>query len=115
MKQLSAALSLALLAVVGGCGDDDYPYGVGCRYDPAGCYGGPGGVCETHADCESGYCCTDASNCGGGMCTWHCSNDIDCPRDMGCEHHMCFYLCASDADCAVGQRCEHGHTVCEWP
>jgi hypothetical protein len=111
---LTAALPLALL-VASGCDDDDYPYGTGCRFDPADCYGGPGGFCDRNADCESEFCCTDQSNCGGGMCTWRCANDGDCPRDMACEHDLCFYRCASDADCAVGQSCEHGRTVCEWP
>jgi len=114
---LGACLGLVqAVAVLGGCGDDDYPYSSGCRFDPDLCAGGPGAECRADVDCEVGYeCCTERSNCGGGMCTLSCRVDLDCPPDMACQHDKCFFLCRSDLDCAVGQSCEHDHTVCEWP
>lgn len=94
--------------------DDDYPYGGSvCRFDPAACAGGLGGVCRADVDCFGGVCCK-SGDCGGGMCTLTCNQDFDCPPDMACEHGTCFFACRSDLDCARGQRCEHGHTVCEW-
>lgn len=64
-------------------------------------------------DCAEGICC-DSDNCGGGMCTYSCDHDEDCPPTMACEHHVCVYMCDSDADCASGWECEHDNTVCEW-
>lgn len=98
-----------------GCGDDDdQPYDA-CRYEPQYCTGEPGSFCDTDRDCYAGICCTERANCGGGMCTYSCRDDRDCPPDMACEHDVCFFRCSSDRDCAVGQSCEHGNTVCEWP
>ena len=86
-----------------------------CRFEPDRCPSGePGAECIDDRDCF-GFCCTDGSNCRGGMCTYACQNNEDCPRDMACEHDMCFFACEFDEDCAVGQSCEHGNTVCEWP
>jgi hypothetical protein len=89
--------------------------GEACRYDPLSCGGDVGATCATNGDCTDGYCCTDNSNCGGGMCTLRCRDDLDCPDFMACEHDVCFFRCLDDADCAAGQSCEHGNTVCEWP
>jgi hypothetical protein len=98
------------------CGDDDSDERYyACRYHPASCAGGVGAFCDVDRDCISGFCCTKESNCGGGMCTFACRGDRDCPPDMACEHDVCFFRCSSDRDCAVGQSCEHGHSVCEWP
>jgi hypothetical protein len=74
--------------------------------------GDPGAPCEVHDDCESGFCC-GSDHCGGGMCTYPCHDDRDCPPDMGCEHETCFFRCDGDRDCAPGETCEHGDTVCE--
>ena len=101
-------LSLALLVVACGASED-------CRHDPAGCGGDLGGDCQRDSDCLDGVCCTDDSNCGGGLCTLNCDSDVDCPDFMACEHDICFFRCSEDAECAVGQSCEHGNTICEWP
>lgn len=85
-----------------------------CRYDPQ-CGGGIGGFCGDSSDCDEGFCCTEESNCGGGMCTYRCDDDNDCPEDMACEHDKCFFRCDSDSQCAEGMSCEHGRTICEWP
>ena len=107
---------LLIGAVIVGCGDDGptRPYDA-CRYDPASCRGEVGAFCRDNRDCAQGTCCTEDSNCGGGMCTFACDRDEHCPPSMACEHHVCFFRCVSDRDCAVGQSCEHGKTVCEWP
>lgn len=107
---LSLALATTVLFAAPGCGP-----GEGCRYDPDGCGGDVGAYCVYDSDCLDGYCCTEEGNCGGGMCTIPCRDDLDCPSFMGCEHGVCFFLCDFDEDCAVGQSCEHGNTVCEWP
>jgi hypothetical protein len=102
-------VALAFVAfALEGCGVED------CRFDPL-CGGGIGGLCDTHDDCDTGFCCMESSNCAGGMCTYQCDSSSDCPDDMRCEHHVCFFACATDADCADGMSCEHGQTVCEWP
>lgn len=98
-----------------GCDDDENPYWNNeCRFDPSYCRGGLGGSCRGNVDCFEGSCCT-AKHCGGGMCTFSCNTDNQCPIDMACEHNVCLFMCRDDFDCAVGQRCEHAHSVCEWP
>jgi hypothetical protein len=108
--------ALCAATLIAGCGDDDDPgpYDA-CRFEPEVCHGETGSFCDTDRDCYSGVCCTSESNCRGGMCTYSCRDDRDCPPDMACEHDVCFFRCSSDRDCAVGQSCEHGKTVCEWP
>lgn len=107
----AAALSALIAAFAApGCAPSD-----GCRYDPVACGGDVGAICTSDAECASGYCCTERSNCGGGMCTIPCADDLDCPGFMACEHQVCFFRCELDEDCAVGQSCEHGNTICEWP
>jgi hypothetical protein len=109
-----AAVCLLVAALLG-CGDDDYyPYDDACRYEPGLCGGGLGGLCGATVDCAVGFCCRGPKECGDGVCTLSCRNDLDCPVGMGCEHDMCLFSCVSDRDCAAGQRCGHGHTVCEW-
>ena len=80
-----------------------------------GCGGGEetGAPSDEDDDCESEYCC-GSGNCGGGMCTYPCRDDLDCPDSMACEHDTCFFRCDRDVDCAPGESCEHGDTVCEW-
>ncbi len=103
-------LGLLVCTVIGpmGCSSDP-PH---CRYNPE-CNGGIGAFCDFDNDCIEGFCC-DSANCGGGMCTYSCGDDLDCPSDMLCEHGNCFFACDFDADCADGQTCEHASTVCEW-
>jgi hypothetical protein len=108
------ALLLAALSLPACDDDDDYPYYDECRFEPGLCAGGLGGLCGGNQDCAVGFCCRNPKECGGGMCTLSCRNDLDCPVEMACEHGMCFYSCRSDLDCAAGQHCGHGHTVCEW-
>ena len=91
------------------CGD---PY-TDCRFDPHCGSGGIGSFCNNDAECFNSECC-ESDNCGGGMCTFRCDHDVDCPAEMLCEHGTCFFICNSDLDCANGQSCEHGNTVCEW-
>ncbi len=86
-----------------------------CRFDPEHCGSGVGAFCVDDDDCWDNYCCTEDSNCAGGMCTIPCNKDDDCPSFMACEHSVCFFRCDDDHDCADGQSCEHGETICEWP
>ncbi len=107
-----ALVLVVLTALFAGCGYDEDSSDT-CRFEPAFCEDGRAGAfCNNDRDCR-GTCCT-TGNCGGGMCTYSCFDDRDCPSDMGCEHNVCFYYCRYDDDCAVGQRCEHDNTVCEW-
>ncbi|GAB5543988.1 MAG: hypothetical protein RLO52_40160 [Sandaracinaceae bacterium] len=110
MRVLISSSILFVLLGVSGCGPGD-----GCRFDPAACGGDVGASCVGDGDCADGFCCTEDANCGGGMCTLPCEEDLDCPSFMACEHRVCFFRCEVDEDCAVGQSCEHGQTVCEWP
>ncbi|MCA9717360.1 MAG: hypothetical protein H6713_41640 [Myxococcales bacterium] len=107
-------LGVASILLIGGllgaaCGD---PY-TDCRFDPHCGSGGIGSFCNNDAECFNSECC-ESDNCGGGMCTFRCDHDVDCPAEMLCEHGTCFFICNSDLDCANGQSCEHGNTVCEW-
>ena len=115
LRGVLACVSLAL--PLAACGDDN-PSSVSselCRFDPVSCPGASGALCRRDVDCQPGlFCCTEDSNCGGGMCTLQCKDDLECPPDMACEHSKCFYRCDSDIDCAEGMSCEHAHTVCEW-
>lgn len=110
VSRLAALVAASLALSISGCSPGD-----GCRFQPESCGGDVGANCAVDRDCADGYCCTESANCGGGMCTIACNDDLDCPGFMGCEHHVCFFLCDVDEDCAVGQSCEHGNTVCEWP
>jgi len=84
-----------------------------CRENPGDCEGDVGGDCASTDDCSDGLCCRD-KNCGGGMCTYSCGNNGDCPSSMLCEHGYCFFTCGADRNCGPGQSCEHGETVCEY-
>jgi len=112
MRSPTSFITLAVVILLAGCAAESSD---SCRLDPEFCGGGTAGAfCDSDDDCQ-GICCTERGNCGGGMCTFECRDDLDCPSDMGCEHDVCFYLCDVDEACAVGQECEHGDTVCEWP
>lgn len=84
--------------------DDDGPDGWG----PGADVGAP---CSVHADCPTGTCCTSPP-CGG-MCTYECRDDRDCPYGTLCEGGKCFWSCRSSYDCAPGYSCKHDHTVCQ--
>jgi len=110
IRTLPAAAGLVATALLlGSCGYNTTK----CRLDPEACLGYPGGFCEDERDCRAGTCCT-SNNCGGGMCTYTCDEDVDCPPTMRCKHDTCFYACESDLDCASGMSCEHDNTICEW-
>ena len=107
---LGLALSIGMVAgCLGGVSNDT------CRLRPEDCRGAAGTLCDSDNDCSPGLeCCDDDKNCGGGMCTLPCDDDLDCPSDMLCEHDVCFYMCESDEDCAPTMSCEHGNTICEY-
>jgi hypothetical protein len=90
---------LAALVCAASCGGSDAPYG-----PPVGA------PCSTNAQCPTGHCCKE-KYCGG-VCTYRCGKDIDCPAGMGCEHGVCLFACRGDLDCAPGEKCK-GSGVCE--
>jgi len=72
-----------------------------------------GGACYSPYDCATGYCCTSPA-CRGGMCTYACRTDYDCPNGSRCDGGSCFWSCVSDAQCAWGQTCKKAHTLCQY-
>ena len=103
-KQALAGI-LAYLTLLAGCGDDHGP--------PAGSASqSVGAVCYAAYDCATSYCCVSPP-CGGGMCTYPCQRDADCPYGLRCADNACFWACATDAQCAPGWTCKHAHTVCQ--
>jgi hypothetical protein len=108
----AAFVTAMLVAMVGssGCGG---PSSNKCRFHPEACHGAAGALCESDHECGAGtYCCTE-NDCGGGMCTFDCDHDHDCPGDMLCDNNLCFYACDSDADCAPTMKCSH-NDVCKY-
>jgi hypothetical protein len=110
MTQQKWVVLLASLAWAAACGGDHGP--------PPG-PGGPGAgaeavgaACYAPYNCASNYCCASPP-CGGGMCTYPCQRDSDCPYGTLCADGACFWACASDANCAPGWACKHAHTVCQ--
>jgi len=107
----------AILGLVGGlalgaasCG----PPPIGdCRFDPNCGSGGIGAYCGRDSDCFDNHCCKK-DECDGGMCSFECDNDGQCPRGMLCEHKTCFFVCGANGECGPGQECKHGGRVCEW-
>ena len=91
---------------------------MGCSSNDGPNYGGPGaipmgGACYTVYDCATGYCCMGPP-CHGGMCTYACRSDVDCPLGFGCDGGACFWNCRVDSDCAMGQTCKKGHSLCQY-
>lgn len=113
---LGSLLGLSLGALLSVTCGPPVPPGGDCRYNPhcvpVGGLGGLGAYCNHNADCGSGHCC-EKNECDGGMCTYECKGDPDCPAGTLCEHGVCLYACAGEADCAPEQKCEH-RGVCEW-
>ncbi len=90
----------------------------GCSSHDGPVYAGPGAgsldaPCYTSYDCATGFCCTSPP-CRGGMCTYPCRSDPDCPYGMRCDGGACFFACLYDSDCAWGQTCKKGHTICQY-
>jgi hypothetical protein len=96
---------LACLTLLTACGDDHGP--------PTGSTVlSMGAVCYGPYQCATNYCCVSPP-CGGGMCTYPCQRDADCPYGARCADNACFWACSTDAQCAPGWTCKHGHTVCQ--
>jgi hypothetical protein len=90
--------------VLAACGDDD-------ELGDWGPAASVGALCRAHADCATGFCCTSPP-CGG-MCTYSCRHDVDCPYGTLCADGACFWACTDTLDCAPGYSCKHAHTVCQ--
>lgn len=61
-------------------------------------------ACSTSEDCTAGLICeTGDPNLKGGFCTKSCTNDSDCPREIGleqvCLDNRCQRSCRTDEDC----------------
>ena len=85
----------------------------GALVTASACGGGSIGFeCRFNDECGDGFCC-GSSECAGGMCTYACNSDLDCPDDMGCDHGVCFFRCNSNAECPLPFNCVHGHSLCE--
>ncbi len=85
---------LAIFLVAGsalvGCGDDDD--GHSSR--------DVGGECSDNADCSDR--CVRGPDWPGGMCTFDCSTDDDCPSGTYCierEGGICAVACSRTEDC----------------
>jgi hypothetical protein len=100
----------ALAATAGitvGCNSNDGPTNVAPGMQQLG------GACYSAYDCATGYCCVSPP-CHGGMCTYACRGDADCPYGTRCDGGACFVVCYYDTDCAWGQTCKKGHTLCQY-
>jgi hypothetical protein len=80
---------------------------------PGGGFGAIGASCFAAYDCASGFCCKSPP-CRGGMCTYACRDDFDCPPGARCDGGACFWACLRDTDCAIGQSCKKQHSVCQY-
>lgn len=107
----ASLLGLALGALLSITCAPPGPPGGDCRFNPH-CAGGVGGFCDKDVECASGHCCTNKA-CDGGMCTFECDADSECPVGMLCDGGNCFYACDTAAECAAGQKCK-GDGVCRW-
>lgn len=110
-RWLGSLLGLSLGALLSVTCGPPAPVTGNCRYDPH-CAGGLGAFCDKNADCFSGHCCGKDS-CGGGMCTYKCDNDAQCPAGMLCDGGTCYFSCAGPTECANGQDCTK-QDVCHW-
>jgi hypothetical protein len=82
-------LAITFLLGAAACGDDDDRRG------------DLGAACADHRDCADR--CVRGGDWPGGMCTYSCSDDRDCPGGTACiskEGGMCAVTCQVNADCA---------------
>ncbi|MFZ5894121.1 MAG: hypothetical protein ACOY0T_23880 [Myxococcota bacterium] len=101
------AAVLVLLGLVFACSGGDGPP------PPRGGVYGIGALCSNPYDCGSGFCCKSPP-CGGGMCTYACRDDFDCPNGARCDGGACFWACFDDRECAPRQSCKKQHTICQY-
>lgn len=82
-------LALLLAVTVAACGDDDDEN-----------FGDVGAPCESSAECRGR--CARGGDFPGGMCTYECARDEDCPRGTACvsrEGGICAVICERHSDC----------------
>jgi hypothetical protein len=88
LRPIRWVLVLALLAAPGGCvGDDD-------DFDDVGT------PCSDSEDCTGR--CVRGPGWPGGMCTYECGSDEDCPRGSACiaaEGGICAVTCENNDHC----------------
>ncbi len=99
--------ALMLTASLSACSSSDGPQYVG----PTALQ--MGSLCNSAYECSTGFCCASPP-CHGGMCTYACRNDLDCPYGTGCDGGACFWICVSDMDCSLSQTCKKGNTLCQY-
>jgi len=78
-----------------------------------------GGVCQSDAGCQSGYCNRYPS---GGYCTQRCGGDFGtCPEDTSCvydtdsdgsKRNLCLKTCVTNGGCRVDQFCPQEVKLC---
>jgi hypothetical protein len=84
-----ALVLLSLVTAAAACGDDDDRRG------------NLGAACIDHRDCDER--CVRGGDWPGGMCTYSCSDDRDCPSGTACVNKdggICAVTCRSHSDCA---------------
>src|SRR5262245_50895622 len=86
-------LLVGLFAIVAACGPTVGAYG----HDV-------GGPCQSHRDCAR-ICLISQDHYPGGMCTFNCLSDYDCPGASSCVGDgFCAVNCTSNNDCAAFGR-----------
>ncbi len=74
-----------------------------------------GAACESDISCDE-TCISGSNFFPGGMCTWRCSQDSDCPGSTVCTdikltdsgssgYRICAIRCSSDAQCFRTLKC----------
>ena len=88
---------------------------LGCGWSPSvGKTGSDvGGACGSDISCDE-TCVTGSPFFPGGVCTWRCNADTDCPIKSICSrivlansggYHVCVNTCQSANDCRTGYQC----------
>jgi hypothetical protein len=89
------SLLLLLSMVASACGDDDGDH-----------RGSFGDGCADDRDCAER--CVKGGDWPGGMCTYRCNEDRDCPPGTACvdkEGGVCAFTCSRSGDCPAGYGC----------